>query len=180
MPLNRLDSTVTHVSDSEPERASTPEDEIPQPCGPLTPLTNFNMMQTTVRKRAKPRVSVNDRLVNLEEAVQGLRNEINGVRDRVETSPNKSAASPPPSTPLHKRKRTASDAELGSPRMRRSSLLVSTPEREENGRELTAAIHRDVIAAVQLHVRSRAEASERYNSTQLPNRRRYLKRRVNY
>ncbi|KAJ7079131.1 hypothetical protein B0H15DRAFT_859209 [Mycena belliarum] len=153
--LRRLDSSTTHVSDSEPERearcracensrspessaeASVPNSPPPHRL-PLSAISN-----TVADTERRTRRTVDRRL----SAIEG---DLAEIKDKLEVlcgqkRNNMSLSSSPPSTPPSKRARTMRDQPVGpdtpvgrleEPRIHRSSLMLSTPEREEMQRSL--------------------------------------------
>ncbi|KAJ6561384.1 hypothetical protein DFH09DRAFT_1479649 [Mycena vulgaris] len=148
--LGRLDSDTTHVSDSEPERearrrarhnshsstaSSAPNSPAPQRM-PLSAVSNtLPVAEPAERPALDCRLSaVEGELAEIKVGLAALRSQ-----KRSRTSSGFESGSPP-STPLPKRARimchrpVGPDSPVGrldEPRIHRSSLRVSTPEREE-------------------------------------------------
>ncbi|KAJ7278377.1 hypothetical protein C8J57DRAFT_1713226 [Mycena rebaudengoi] len=157
MPLlHHTDSDTTHVSDSEPEQEarryvrdnsdrSSPDSSAPN-SPRRTPLSAIS--NTVVDTEPSSRRALDSRLSAIEGDIAEIKDALKALRCR-----KRNRASPvggsPPSTPLPKRARIMRDKAVGpnspvgrleEPRIHRSSLMVSTPEREEIGRCLDESL----------------------------------------
>ncbi|KAJ7079887.1 hypothetical protein C8R44DRAFT_895564 [Mycena epipterygia] len=153
MPLlRRIDSDETHVSDSEPERearrrardnshclsADSSAPNSPLSCrAPLSAISN-----TVLDAEPDARRTLDSRLSAIEGDLAEIKDKLEALRCR-KCNRVSFVSGSPPSTPLPKRARIMRDQPVGpdspvgrleEPRIHRSSLMVSTPEREEMGR----------------------------------------------
>ncbi|KAJ7261679.1 hypothetical protein C8J57DRAFT_1336755 [Mycena rebaudengoi] len=155
-PLRRTESDTTHVSDSEPERevcrltdprslsddSSSAPDTPPTTRPPLSALQNTSLGTETGAWRA-----LSNRLSAIEGDLTEIKRELYAQRprkrDRTSFRENLPASTPPRKRArvMHSR-RVGADSPVGhlaEPRIHRSSLMASTPEREEMGHCLQEA-----------------------------------------
>ncbi|KAF8182252.1 hypothetical protein K438DRAFT_1840534 [Mycena galopus ATCC 62051] len=157
-PLIHRTSDVSHVSDSEPERealrcrcrcrsleASSPTLPESPTRPPLSTISNTTRARKHTCCPNFGSSSMEFRLCAMELAISGMREDVARAISVVEPGGRKrlrSPSLPSPSTPPPPKKyrsmKIGSDSPIGrldEPRIHRSSLLLSTPEREENSRE---------------------------------------------
>ncbi|KAJ7652623.1 hypothetical protein B0H17DRAFT_1214884 [Mycena rosella] len=135
MPLpRRTSSNTTHVSDSEPEREAyrrdNPETSSPpdSPSPRRTPLSLIS--NTCVNTRPIREPAVETRLSRLEGEIAELKHDLRVLTSSKRSRPMES----PPSTPLSKRRRSVYDGATPETPILRSSLMATTPERDELAR----------------------------------------------
>ncbi|KAJ7804860.1 hypothetical protein B0H14DRAFT_2882663 [Mycena olivaceomarginata] len=140
-PIRRSDSEVTHVSDSEPEVSTI------RPRAPLTQISN-----TPKHARIHRRIAtIEKELADIKQEVQAGTSDTGTAPGSLKRpgsrslTPSPSRASAFPSTPPRNKRRCVRSVGVGgdspvgrlsSPRVHRSSLLLSTPEREQLSREM--------------------------------------------
>ncbi|KAJ7107584.1 hypothetical protein C8R44DRAFT_858032 [Mycena epipterygia] len=137
----RTSSEITHVSDSEPEEEacrrrqaqfSPLPDSPPAQRTPLAAISNTFLRTEPIGKR-----TIETRLSRLEEEITEIKHLLtHGKRNRSTQSP--------PYTPLRKRRRITDNEATPETPILRSSLMVSTPERDEMARDLARYVSEGV------------------------------------
>ncbi|KAJ7204539.1 hypothetical protein C8J57DRAFT_1735057 [Mycena rebaudengoi] len=156
----RIDSDTTHVSDSEPEReahrqdctsSDSSESGTPNTLPPhRTPLSEIS--NTVLGTESSARRTLESRLSAIERELAEIKEELrHRKRHRISSFDDSSPSNPPPKRARFMRNQRVGDdsAIREEPLIYRSSLMVSTPEREELGR----CVHEGVQHALKEHIR---------------------------
>ncbi|KAJ6461390.1 hypothetical protein C8R45DRAFT_1028248 [Mycena sanguinolenta] len=192
---HRTSSDVSHVSDSEPEREahrllSSGSESSPASSPKRIPLGTISNTSQKVHICCPnfTGTSMDTRLAAVEEEMSKMRDEIDRVgrmgKLAILKRKRSPSPSPTPSTPPNKYPRTrdiavGSSSPLGrldEPLIHRSSLLLSTPEREENSRDASLML-RELQLRVARQCRS-STAQKSSSSVGNSMRRKNLVRRV--
>ncbi|KAJ7788786.1 hypothetical protein B0H14DRAFT_3162395 [Mycena olivaceomarginata] len=154
MPFpRRTDSDTTHVSDSEPEREAYRRDNSPSSSSnssaPNTPSHRSplsTISDNTLGTRPDARNTLESRLTAIEGDLAEIKDKL-GVQSRRKRKllvGNSSPSTPPPKrVRIMRNKKVGCDSPVGrleEPRIHRSSLMASTPEREDIARCLSEAL----------------------------------------
>ncbi|KAJ7722858.1 hypothetical protein B0H14DRAFT_3006156 [Mycena olivaceomarginata] len=158
-PIRRSDSEVTHVSDSEPECEAVRREQ--QESSPLSSRKSFHYSPRaplTQISNTPKHARIHRRIATIEKELADIKQEVQAGTSDAGTAPGSlkrpgsrsltpspSRASAFPSTPPRNKRRCVRSVGVGgdspvgrlsSPRVHRSSLLLSTPEREQLSREM--------------------------------------------
>ncbi|KAJ6523405.1 hypothetical protein DFH09DRAFT_1330046 [Mycena vulgaris] len=175
MPIpRRTSSNTTHISDSEPEREARRRDNAQAPSPPDSPspqripLSSISNMLVDTQPIRRP--AVQSRLSRLEGDIAEIKHDLHVLAGRKRSRPAES----PSSTPLPKRPRRVHDGGIPETPILRSSLMATTPERDE----MAQRVSEDIQQSLNQFQRQQLLSQRTPIAPRPPGTKRQLRRRV--